>query len=446
MDTHDVWSPRLSRRSLMKGSAAAATGSLLVGSGQHVAAQDEPVELRWSMWSATEAETAVWQDLADDVTAVYPNITVTLETVSFTDYWDKLLTQLASGTEADIVAMQSLRMPTFAVRNALRPLQPLVDEDPDFDAEDFFEPIQNGLSFDGEVFAFGYDLGPHILIYNQDLFDEKGVPYPSADEPMTWDQFRETAIALTDADQGHYGFTLPPTFDPVVPWLWSAGGHYMNADASECTLDSPESLAALNFLYGLITEDAAVAPLTDLANPNFHRETFNTGTVGMQQDGPWQFVNTREEATFNWDVAPLPSGEAGSVTTVAGSGFGISNTTEHPEAAWQALKVITSTESLEKVARAGRGYPARQSAVPAFVDPSLPPENVSVVERVLTGEIAEARPFETTTTWQEIVIMLTRDFVPLWLGEQSVDDVVANVKPQFDELLERHQELLEQFA
>jgi multiple sugar transport system substrate-binding protein len=340
------------------------------------------------MWSATEAELAVWQDLADDVTTVHPNITVTLETVSFSDYWDKLQTQLASGTEADIVAMQALRMPAFAVRNALRPLQSFIDEDADFDAEDFFEVIQNGLSHQGEVYAFGYDLGPHILLYNIDLFDSKGVSYPSADEPMTWEQFRETAVALTDAEQGEYGFTLPPTFDPFVPWLWSSGGGYMNAEETECTLDSPESLEALNFLYSMVTEDQAITPLTDLANTNFHREAFNSGSVGMQQDGPWQFVNTRKEATFNWDIAPIPTGSTGSITTVNGSGFGISNTTEHPEAAWQALKVITSTESLEKVARAGRGYPARQSAVPAFVDPSLPPEHVAMVEQILTGEIA----------------------------------------------------------
>jgi multiple sugar transport system substrate-binding protein len=217
----------------------------------------------------------------------------------------------------------------------------------------------------------------------------------------------------------------------------------MNDEETECTLGSPESLEALNFIYQLVTEDQAVTPLTDLANANFHREAFNSGTVGMQQDGPWQFVNTRREATFNWDVAPIPQGSAGSITTVNGSGFGISNTTEHPEAAWQALKVITSTASLEKVARAGRGYPARQSAVPAFVDPSQPPEHVEMVERILTGEVAAVRPFKSTTTWQEIVVMLTRDFVPILLGEQTPEEIVENVVPQFNDLLERHQELLE---
>src|SRR5262245_24894713 len=52
--------------------------------------------LRWSMWTGSPAETKVWQGLANDVHAQYPKIKVSLETVSFQDYWDKLSTQLAS--------------------------------------------------------------------------------------------------------------------------------------------------------------------------------------------------------------------------------------------------------------------------------------------------------------------------------------------------------------
>ena len=395
------------------------------------------------MWSATEAETAVWEELANDVNVAHPNITVTLETTSFADYWDKLLTQLASGTEADIVAMQSLRMPVFATRNALRPLQPFIDEDPDVNAEDFFEPISNGLSFNDELYAFGYDLGPIILFYNKDLFEAKGVEPPSPTEPMSWDEFKEKAAALTDADNGEYGYVLQPNFNPVVPWLWSGGGDYMNEEETECLLNSPESVEALNFIVGMITEDQTAAPITDLANAQFSREAFNSGNIGMTQDGPWQFVNTRKDAAFAFDVAPLPAGPAGSVTWVAGSGFGISNTTEKTDAAWKALKVITSTESLMKTAAAGRGYPARKSAVPAFIDPSAPPENVDVVESILANAVAQSRFLETTTTWQETDVMLTQDFNPIFLGDQSVEEVVENVVPKFNDLLERHQELLD---
>ncbi len=154
-------------------------------------------------------------------------------------------------------------------------------------------------------------------------------------------------------------------------------------------------------------------------------EAFYSGKIGMYYTGPWNFVNVRKNAKFAWDIAPLPQGKAGSVTYVAGSGFGISNTTKSPDEAWQALKVLTSNESLQKLAKGGRAYPARQSAVPAIVNPAVPPKSIDTVQQVLDDKIAKTRFYKTTTTWQE-----------------SVADTVAKVKPKFDDLLKKHQELV----
>ncbi len=131
----------------------------------------------------------------------------------------------------------------------------------------------------------------------------------------------------------------------------------------------------------------------------------------------------------------------GQVLDELAGGHDISNTTKFPEEAWQALKVITSPASLEKVAKAGRGYPACQSAVPAFKAPDQPPKNVDVVEKILSQSAGTVRFFKTMPTWQETQVMLTREFNPIYLGQQSVQQIVASVKPKFDELLKKHQEL-----
>lgn len=416
------------------GAAPAATTAAPAASG------GKEVTLRWYMWTATDAEKEVWTGLAADVTKAYPNIKVTFETDAFASYWDKLQTQLASQTEADILGMQSLRMPGFAVRKALRPLKPFIEKDPDVKYDDFFTAIQNGLSYKDQVYAFSYDLGPIMLYYNKDLFDAAGVPVPSATEPMGWDQFREAAAKLSKPDAGQYGYVIQPSFGSTIPWLWSAGGDYMNKEETACTLDSPESLAALEFITGLL-KDKGAAPITDLANANFASEAFYSGKIAMTQNGPWNFVNVRKNAKFNWDVAPMPKGKAGSIVNVAGSGFGISNNTKYPEEAWKALKVITSKESLEKTARAGRGYPGRKSAVPAFKVPDAPPKNVDITAQILNDE-KMVRFLKTTTTWQETEVMLTQEFNPIFLLQQSPKEIVAKVKPKFDDLLKKHQDLV----
>ena len=62
-------------------------------------------------------------------------------------------------------------MPGYAVRGALQPLASFID-DSGFDVDDFFGPIRQGLSVDGELYALGYDIGPIILYYNKDLFNK----------------------------------------------------------------------------------------------------------------------------------------------------------------------------------------------------------------------------------------------------------------------------------
>ncbi|HLZ57496.1 MAG TPA: sugar ABC transporter substrate-binding protein [Ktedonosporobacter sp.] len=434
-----------SRRSFLAGAAATVGAAALAAcGGSGPASGNGNVTLRWAMWSASADERAVWADLANDVHKAYPNITVNLETASFNDYFDKLQTQIASGTQSDIVSMQSLRMPGFAARHAMQSLQPFIAKDPSVNPGDFFPSISDGLSFKKELYAFGYDVGPLLLYYNKDLFKAAGVDLPDPNKPMTWDDFRQRCIKLSRPDSQQYGYVIQPGLDSFVPWLWSGGGDYMDDGETTCTLDTTDSKASIQFMVDLILKDKAAAPITDLSNTQFQSERFFSGKVGMMIDGPWQFVNVRSNAKFDWDIAPVPAGKAGSVTWVAGSGFGLSNATKYPDEAWKALSVITSKASLDKVAKSGRGYPARQSSVPAFVNPGVKPEHVDTVLKILSGDIAKTRFFRTTTTWQETEVMLTQEFSPVFLGQRSVDDTVARVKPKFDDLLKKHQSIINQ--
>jgi len=409
-------------------------------------ASTEPVTLRWAMWSGSPDETKIWQGLADEVKRKHPNITVKLETTTFPNYWDKLQTQLASETQADILGMQAARMPGFAARGALQPMQEQIDANPGVEFKDFFPVIENGLSFRDEVHALAYDLGPPVLYYNRDVFRQAGVEPPPPDEPMSWEEFRAKARDLTDRAERRFGYVQSPTVDWLIPWIWSGGGDYMNADASASTLDSPESRAALQFLSDLWVKDRSAAPITDLANPNSGVERFSSGRVGMHMDGPWQIVNIRANSDFDWDVAPIPAGPAGSIGWANGSGFGISKVTKNADAAFKAISVITGKAALAGLTKAGRGYPARQSAVPIF-EGERPPRNAGVVQRILNSEVGETRPYRATSTWQETDVMLTQELVPaVFLGKPSIDEAVASIKPKFDRLLARHKEIEERAA
>ena len=90
--------------------AAAMAASALVPLQVH--AQDAPVNLVWQMWG-DEKDTPLWESLAALVTEEYPNITVTPQISGWTDYWTRLPILASSGQIGDLVAMQSMRMPSF---------------------------------------------------------------------------------------------------------------------------------------------------------------------------------------------------------------------------------------------------------------------------------------------------------------------------------------------
>ena len=335
-------------------------------------------------------------------------------------------------------------MQAFAVRQAFQPLQPFINKDKSANVDDFYQPMREMMSFKNQLYGLPYDIGPVVMYYNSDLFKAKGVPLPSATTPMTWDEFRETALKLSDAKKHQYGFVITPAFEYVVPWLWSGGADYMNADETTCTLDTPKSLAALHFVMNLILKDKCAVPITDLSDPLFASEQFYSGNVGMMMGGPYDSINIRANTSFKWDIIPMPAGSAGSITRLSGSGFGISPHTQYPEQAWQALKLITSTASLEQLAGVGRAYPARASATSAFLQPNAPIANIQLFQKLLAGSVpnAKARFYRTTTTWQETTVMLTQEFIPIFLGLHSVEQIVATVKPKFDALLQEHQSLI----
>jgi multiple sugar transport system substrate-binding protein len=458
MPYEDIVRAASSRRTFISGSALMAASAFLAacgggGGGSGAAGGKRVVDeakiagkLRWAMFCDSEADCAVWGTLADDVHAKYPDLSVSLQTIGFDDYWDKIVTQVASGNPPEIMVMQDQRLPEFVARKTLRPLDDYIKGDPSVDYEDFFKPIRDGMSVDGRPYALAYDLGPLLLFYNKDMLRKAGVPYPRPDKPMTWEDFRSICKEVTSPAARQYGFATYPSMDNTVPWIWSAGGDYMNQEQTSCTLDSEQAKAGIEFISSIFTKDKTGVPITDLSNRQFGNEQFYSGRAAMLIDGPWAAAAIAASAKFDWDVAAVPAGPAGSVTYAAGSGFGVSTAAKDPDSAYKAIEVLTSTASMIKHVEGNRGFMARASASKAYDERPAPPKSREVIAGVLDGTIAKARPYKTTTTWQETVIMLSRDFTPVYLGRQTVDQTVAKVMPQFDKLLERHQKLVERSA
>jgi ABC-type glycerol-3-phosphate transport system substrate-binding protein len=403
---------------------------------QAPAAGGQKVALRWFFWTATEEERKFWESLASDAMQKVSGVDIAFETDTFANFWTRLPTMVASNTVADLIGLQSLRTGTFASRTIYMPLDELIAADKDINIEDFNKGIREGLSYKNKIYALSYDFGPHIMYYNASLFQKAGVPFPKDD--WTWDDFVSTAKALTRDIDGKpsTGFAADSQLTAIVPWIFSNGGDYVDADFKTSMLSKPETIEAIQWYVDLVHKHKVSAKVDDPGSTTWGPDQFYGSRAAMFTTGPWNFVNARSKLKDEWDIAVLPKGKAGSVSWIAGSGFGISATTKFKNEAWQVLKYITSTEGLSKVAAAGRGYPGRNSAVPAFYRKDVPPSHQELVAK----QAANAKPYRTNSTWQEIDTQLKRDLVdPVVMSNKPVAEVMKAIEPAYQALLDKAQ-------
>lgn len=403
-------------------------------------AQQQPaqkVTLRWFMWTGSEPERNAWEELAADVTKKYPNIEIKFETDSFANFWPKLQTMIAGGQTPDIIGLQSLRSATFASRGGYLPLDEFIKNDKDLNFDDFNKGIINGLSYNGKIYALPYDFGPHIVYYNKTLFDKAGVKPPGED--WTWDDFLSIAKQMTREIDGKqvYGYGPVAIADQYMDWLWSNGGDYIDDSLSKSLLTKPETVEAIQWYADLIHKHKVALPISDPGNTQYHREAFYAGRAAMVIDGPWNFVNVRSKLKDEWDIQVLPKGKAGRIAYLAGSGFGISPNTKYKNEAWLAVKTITSPESLTKLAKAGRAYPARKSALVGFYNPQILPKNQQVVDK----QAASGRPPNTNATWEEAQQLIKRELDKTVLANQPAADVLKALDPQLQALVDKAKQI-----
>src|SRR6266700_1871713 len=375
-----------------------------------------PVTLTWSMWSASNQEVQAWQYDAALVTKKYPNIHVKFETTTFQNYWTKLESEAASGTMPNIISLQ--RQHTTGFASNFLPLGSYIKQN-NFDISSFDSVIVKGLTYQNEVRALPYDFGPLVMFYNRDMFKKYGVAEPSNN--WTYAQFLDAAKKMTKGND--HGFIANPALDPVLPFVLSSGGQYLTSDG-KLNLNNPQFAAAYQEYAKLAYQDH-VSPTLSVTESNNASFLWAAGNIGMIVDGPWNLINFKSTAKFPIGLAPIPAMSGGQVSIVAGSGFGISNTTKNADAAWKAISVLTGPDAEQYLADSGRAFAARTAQQQYWYKNAVPG-----AESTLTYANAHSVPEVTTPNWNQASTLFQQYGVKVVAGQQTAASALATVQQQ----------------
>jgi multiple sugar transport system substrate-binding protein len=394
-----------------------------------VADPDQPVTVSFASWVGNEPNI---KKLAKQFHQAHPNITIEFQNVPFEQISQKLTTQIAGGNPPDAAYVDASTVADFASRGALVPLDGYFDRSEVVSPDDFVEAFNVSNIFEGQQYGVPFDGESTGLFYRTDLFEQAGIDSP----PTTWEEFEETAQKLTDPAKKQYGYILFATEAAFYwyPWLWQAGGSLLSDDGTEVTLDTPEAREAAEFYVGLTKYSPP-----DYLNSNSYdgRVAFANGKVAMYMAGSW-FAGTLTgeypKLKGKWATAPLPEGEAGCATTIAGDNLVVFDQSENQDAAWLWLEFLSRPENM---------------ALWTFEDPDstlLPPrqellDSPELVEKkpVLSG-FAEAMKCgvvgASNPKGPRIEQALNEQLAKAMYGEITPEEALANASEEAEEILE----------
>ena len=365
----------MSRRSFLRALAGTAAGAALatrgVGAGGPGPHGSSTVALVYQDWR-TEWFAGMAQQMLEQFHASHPNINVFFAQDP-DNLQEKMLSDFQSGTAPDVLAGCCDFFPVWAQAGYLLDLRPFVAADLDRAVIEEWDPAQYRAFFtrDGAQYALPKYHGALALYYNKDLLDEYGVEYP--DGTWTHDDYLEAMKRVTrDLDRDgkitQWGSMVDIGWERLQVHVNGWGGHFVDPeDPTRCLMAEPESLAALRWVRDRMWEDHTMANALDVQNLDT-RQAFTERRLAMVEDGSWALRDILEQARFRVGVTSFPAGPARKVTLATTDGFAIYAGTKYPEASWELLKFLISTDYGRAMARANLLQPARSSLVDEWID------------------------------------------------------------------------------
>jgi sorbitol/mannitol transport system substrate-binding protein len=115
----------------------------------------------------------------------------------------RLTTDIATqGAQFDVVSIGAYEASLWGSRGWLMPIDKLPA---DYDVEDLFPSVREGLSVNNKLYALPFYAESSITYYRSDLFKQAGLEMP---EQPTWEQLGQLAAKLHQPDKDQYGLCL----------------------------------------------------------------------------------------------------------------------------------------------------------------------------------------------------------------------------------------------
>ncbi|SIT67433.1 carbohydrate ABC transporter substrate-binding protein, CUT1 family [Microbacterium sp. RU33B] len=369
--------------------AMAAAGALVLlagcaGSG----GGDEESASELTMWVRPDG--SISQALVDEYNATH-DTQIKLTVVPGDSYLQKVATAAGSNSLPDLLASDVVYAPNYVDQGLYQDLTDRIEELPFVDS--LVPSHLEAASKDGQMYAVPHIVDNSLILYNKDLYVAAGLD-PEV-PPTSFDEMYEQAKAIRDSAGGDtYGFYFAGNCGgcnlyTLTPYLAAADEPPLMEDGAVANLDTQPMRDVMD-LYQRMYEEG-IAP-TSSANEDGSTWTagFVSGSIGILPAGSFVMETLRQEADFEWGVAPLPAPDgASSSSFVGGDVIGVTRSSKNIDAAWDFIQWSLSDEAqVDVLAKIGT-WPVRVDLADNEYT-SKDPRSVEAVEMLADGYTAKS--------------------------------------------------------
>lgn len=317
------------------------------------------------------------------------------------DYYVKLATYIAAKKTPDFFWLTQELISKYAELGAIADLTEMFKASQVLTPDQYYPGVLRSATYNGRHYGLPWIANPLVVYYNKDLFDAAGVPYPPATGGWTWDEFIETAKALTRTVRDQNGNTYQQYGYIVDGWpnietfIWAGGGDIIADNGVDVLLDSQETIQGLGILQKILK--AGITPpyreVGSLGSNNvwFEKQRVAMFMGGIQDNFEVKVARMPKEEQFRIGYAPMPVGLDGKAHAFN----------------WTASTVLSS-----KLAKSKQAYAVMEKLTLEFFKWKIASPISGEVERILEIAPAKAAALETI----QICLNNARsaNYVPEW--------------------------------
>ncbi|WP_188455895.1 ABC transporter substrate-binding protein [Virgibacillus oceani] len=359
----------------------------------------------------------------------HPNINVEFREMPADtgQYHDQLVTAFSSqSSEIDVFNGDVIWPAEFAQANYALELDRFIERD-GIDMAAYFPGTVASATFDGKQWALPQFTDAGVFYYRTDIVKEP---------PKTWDELIEQASKLKGEAGTEFGYIFQSAqyeglICNAIEFIASYGGQVVDED-NNVVVHSPETVKAIKKLQEIVNSDFVPDNILNFQET----ETENAWIEGKSvfaRNWPYMQASSADEerskVVDNVAMTTLPSGDAGSASTLGGWMTMINRYTEHPEEAWEFAKFLSGPEA-QKIAatEGGRAPTLRDLYNDADVKESSAlfanPDFVEVLENAVSRPVSPIYP--------EISDIMQIELSKALTGDQSAEDAAKNMQTKIE--------------